>query len=299
MALQPGYMPAGTTTEAVVPDDQRTFFRNRAAWGAIFAGMVTALVLQVLLNMLGLGIGASTLDAWNTGDNPSVSAFSTSAGIFWAVSGIVASLIGGIVAGRLCGSSDANVARWHGFVSWAATTLLVFYLLTSAVGGLIGGAFNALGSTIGGIGKGAASAVSGVAQNTNGDALQAQVRRLVNPTDAQNAQDDVVAYLRASIAGNQSEADAARERAVNSLATAANISPDEARTRLQQAQQQATEAAQTAKTKAQQVAEATRKSVATGSIYGVVALVLGALAAFLGGGFGVPRRETTVVRADR
>ena len=155
--------------EALVPDDRSTHLRNRVSWGAILAGVAAALVVQLLLNILGVGIGASSLDASNTAENPSASGFSTTAGIWWTLSGIVASLVGGIVAGRLCGTSDDNTARWHGFVSWCVATLVLFYLLTSAVGGIIGGTFNALGSTVGAAGRGAASAVSGVAQNVDGD----------------------------------------------------------------------------------------------------------------------------------
>ncbi len=180
-------------------------------------------------------------------------------------------------------------------MSWCAATLVIFYLLTSAVGGIIGGTFNALGSTVGAAGKGAASAVSGIAQSTNGDALQAQVQRLVNPNAAQNAQDDIMTYVRASVSGDQAAASAARDRAVNGLAKTANISPDEARTRLQQAEQQARQTADQVKQKAQQAAEATRKGVASAGTFGFMALALGAVAAWFGGGIGAPRRETTVV----
>lgn len=259
MALIPTYPASGGTVDAVVPNDQRTFLRNRVSWGAIFAGVAAAMVVQLLLNVLGIGIGASSLDAANTGDNPTASGFSLTAGIWWTLSGIIASFVGGVVAGRLCGTSDNNTAHWHGFVSWCAATLIIFYLLSSAVGGIIGGTFNALGSTVGAAGRGAASAVSGVAQNTNGDALQAQVRRLTNPDAAQNAQDDIVAYVRASVSGDQAGAAAARDRAVDGLAKTANISPDEARTRLQQTEQQARQAADQVKQKAQQAAEVTRK----------------------------------------
>lgn len=167
MAISPAH-GTGTAGEAVVPDDRRTLLRNRVSWGAILAGVAAALVTQLLLNMLGLGVGASSLDAMNTGDNPSASGFSISAGVWWTLSGIIASLIGGVVAGRLCGTSDGNTAHWHGFVSWAVTTLLIFYLLTSVVGGIIGGTFSALGSTVGTTGRGAASAVSGVAKIRTG-----------------------------------------------------------------------------------------------------------------------------------
>jgi len=300
MALIPTYPgSAGSTAEAVVGDDHRTHLRNRVSWGAILAGVATALVVQLLLNILGVGIGASSLDAANTGDNPSASGFSLTAGIWWTLSGIIASFAGGIVAGRLCGTSDNNTAHWHGFVSWCVATLIIFYLLTSAVGGIIGGTFNALGSTVGAAGRGAASAVSGIAQNTNGDAVQGQIQRLVNPNGAQSAQDDIVAYIRASVNGDQAGAAAARDRAVDSLAKTANISPDEARTRLQQAEQQARQGADQVKQKAQQAAEATRKGVASAGLFGFVALALGAVASWIGGGVGAPRRETTVVPAGR
>jgi len=300
MALIPTYPDAGgSTAEAVVPDDRLTHLRNRVSWGAILAGVAAALVVQLLLNILGVGIGASSLDAANTGDNPSASGFSVTAGVWWTLSGIVASFAGGVVAGRLCGTSDNNTAHWHGLVSWCAATLVIFYLLTSAVGGIIGGTFNALGSTVGAIGKGAASAVSGIAQNTNGDALQGQIQRLVNPNGAQSAQDNIVAYMRASISGDQAGAAAARDRAVDSLAKTAKISPDEARTRLQQAEQQARQGADQVKQQAQQAAEATRKGVASAGIFGSVALALGAVASWIGGGAGAARRETTVVRTSR
>ena len=300
MAITPNYTPAaGSAIEAIVPDDRNTHMRNRASWGAILAGVVAALVIQLLLNILGIGIGASSLDAANVGDNPSASGFSLTAGIWGLLSGIVASFVGGVVAGRLCGTSDGNTASWHGFVAWCVATLVVFYLLTSAIGGIIGGTFNALGSTVGAAGRGAASAVSGIAQNTDGDALKAQVQRLVNPNDAQTAQDNITSYIRATVSGDKAAADGARDRAVDSLAKTANVSPDEARTRLQSAEQQARQAADQVKQKAQQAAEATRKGVASAGIFGFVALALGAVAAWFGGRAGSPNREARIVPAGR
>ena len=271
--------------------DARTHLRHSVSWGAIFAGVAAAAVVQVLLNLLGIGIGAASLDAANLSDNPSGATASMSAALWIGITALIASFIGGLVAGRLSGTSDTNTARWHGFVSWSATTLLMFYLLTTAVGGIIGGTFSALGSTIGAAGKGAASAVSGVAQNTNGSALQDKVRQLVNPNAAQTAQDNVLSYIRDSVDGNQQAADAARDRAVDSLAHTANISPDDAKARLQQATDQAKQVATQAKQKAQEAAEATRKAAASAGLYGFVGLLIGAIAAWIGGGIGAPKRE--------
>ena len=125
------------------------------------------------------------------------------------------------------------------------------------------------------------------------------MRQLVNPNDAQSVQDSVLAYVRASVNGDQQAANAARDRAVDGLARTANISPDEARSRLQQAEQQARQAADQVKQKAQQAAEATRKGVATAGIFGFVALVLGAVAAWFGGGIGAARNEGTLVATSR
>ena len=79
MATTPGYTAGttATTAETVVPDDSRTHLRNRVSWGAILAGVVAALVTQLLLNILGVCIGLSALDAANAADNPSASSFST------------------------------------------------------------------------------------------------------------------------------------------------------------------------------------------------------------------------------
>ncbi|MBC7800879.1 MAG: PhnA-like protein [Gemmatimonadaceae bacterium] len=285
--------------DAVVPDDRRTQMLNRVSWGAILAGVVTALVIQLVLNILGLGVGASSVNAAETGANPSAGGFSTTAGIWWTVSGILASLMGGVVAGRLCGAATTNTARWHGFVSWCTTTLVVFYLVTSAVGGIIGGVFGAFGDTIGAAGRGAAAAVSGVASSTDGDALAARVRQVVNPNEAQSVQDNVLAYMQASVAGDTAAANASRDRAIDSVARSANISPEEARTRIDQVEQQTKQTAETAKQKAAEAAEATRKGLATAGIFGFVALALGALAAWFGGGIGAPRREHAVIAAQR
>src|SRR5438105_49449 len=95
-------------------EEWHTYLFNRASWGAIIAGVVAALVVQLSLNLLGIGIGAASLDAANLAGNPDASTFSIEAGVWWAVSSIIAAFFGGVVAGRLCGAAKANTARWHG-----------------------------------------------------------------------------------------------------------------------------------------------------------------------------------------
>ncbi len=296
------------TGDIMLPDDRRTLLRNRVSWGAIFAGIASALAIDLLLYILGVGVGASSLSVLNTAQNPSAGGFSIDASIWWVISGIIASFVGGIVAGRLCGAGSRSTAAWHGFVTWAATTLAVAYLLATVAGGLLGGTFSALGATLSGFGKTAASSISGAASGaangaaqsgTGGDALQAQVRRLVNPNDAQSVESDIASYIRASVSGNQQAATAAQDRAVNDLARVANVSQDEAKTRIQQAAQQYQQTLDQVKQQAAKAAQAARSGVAQAGIYGFVALVIGAIAGWIGGAVGAPRRERVLAREDR
>lgn len=196
-------------------------------------GVAVALVTQLLLDMLGVGIGASALDIGSGADN-SGTVFSIGAGIWWALSGIIAAFVGGLTAGRLAGAAKGDTARWHGFVTWAVSTLTIIYLLTSAVGGILGGAFNVLGGAVSGAGKAATATVSGAASITDGDAVARQARQLIDPNGAQTVQDSVTSYIRASVSGDKAGADRAKQEAVNSLARTANISPAEAQARLNQ-----------------------------------------------------------------
>lgn len=293
LASDQAYSASGYITHGdLAADDRRVSLRNHVSWGAVLAGVAAALVMQLLLNMLGLGVGMSSFQVGgDTGANPSASAFSINAGIWLVGSGVVASLIGGIAAGRLCGTSRNSTAGWHGFISWSVSTLLVAWLLSSTLGGVLGGTFSALGSTLGGIGKTAASAVGGAASSADGGALQAQVRKLVNPGDTQSVQDNVTSYIRASVSGDQKAADASRDEAVASLSQAAHMTPDEARSRLTQLQQQTQQSVDQAKQQATQAAEEARKVAAQGGLYGFAALLLGAIAAWIGGALGTARRE--------
>ncbi len=301
MAIIPAQPAAAdaAATAALVPDDQRTYLFNRASWGAIIAGVVAALVAQLLINLLGIGVGLSAVTVAGGADNPDTSTFSIGAGIWWTLSGIIASFFGGVVAGRLCGAAQTNTARWHGLVTWCATTLVIFYLLTTVLGSIVGGTFSALGSTLSGVGRTAASAATGIAQATDAGGLEAQVRSLVNPSDTQSVQNNLVAYIRASAGGDQRAANEARDRAVESLARVANINPEEARARLGQVEQQYRQTVDRAKQQAAQAAEVARRSAARAGLFGFVALVLGAVAAWFGGGVGTPRRETAVAGTKR
>jgi hypothetical protein len=92
---------------------------SRISWGAVFAGVVVALATQLLLNLLGIGIGAATLNP-GAGDSPSATSLSIGAGIWFALSSILAALAGGYAAGKLAGVPNETTGSWHGLTTWAS-----------------------------------------------------------------------------------------------------------------------------------------------------------------------------------
>jgi len=50
--------------------------------------------VQLLLNVLGIGIGLSLISAASMAGNPGAGGFSMTAGLWWTLSGIIASLAG-------------------------------------------------------------------------------------------------------------------------------------------------------------------------------------------------------------
>lgn len=270
-------------------EDARTILINKVSWGAILAGVVTALVTQLILNMVGIGIGASTLDPM-TGDNPGAGSFSIGAGIWWALSGIVAAFVGGFVASRLSGRPKESTGGWHGLTSWAATTLLVFYLLSTAVGSLVGGAFSTVSGAIGGLGRTAGSAVQAAAPAlaNASDPFSAIERTVRGSTGSDPAalRDDAVSAVRDLLTGDAARANDARERAAQALARSQNVPVEEARTRIAAYEKQYRETVDAAKRQAVQAADAAAKAVSRGALLGSLALLLGALAAWFGGRMG-------------
>lgn len=151
---QPSYQ--GGATQAASPAAYK-----RTSWGAIFAGTTVVLATQLLLSTLGIGIGASTINPL-TEQNP-MSGLGTGAAIWFGISTLISLFVGGWVAGRLAGVPLKTDSMLHGLLTWGLSTLLTVYLLTSALGGLIGGTAHAIGGAVSTATQGAATAASGAA----------------------------------------------------------------------------------------------------------------------------------------
>ena len=275
--------PAHTSSSVV--DDAHAILVNKVSWGAIFSGVALALIVQVLLTMLGVGIGVATLDP-GTGDNPAASTFSIAAGIWYVVSGLIAAFAGGYVAARMSGKTAATSGALHGLTTWAVTTLLVLYFLTSSVGALVGGVFNGVSGAIGGVSSTIAQTAGPALQDVNPlDAIEGQVA--ATGTDPEALQANAVNALRALATSGPDGADQARQEAAEALAQARSIPLDQAQQQVAEIEQRYRDAVASAQQTATEAADAAASGVATGAILAFIALVLGAGAGWLGGRSGV------------
>jgi len=117
---------------------------SRISWGAIIAGTLTAITVAFLLNILGLGIGLTTIDPM-TEANP-MDGLGTGTIVWWGISNLAALFMGGMVAGRMSGLPANSDGGLHGFLAWALYLILSIYLVTSTIGGIFNGMASAASS---------------------------------------------------------------------------------------------------------------------------------------------------------
>ncbi|WP_337270760.1 PhnA-like protein [Oryzifoliimicrobium ureilyticus] len=286
--------------------DVNPFFNsalNRVSWGAVFAGVAVTLVSQLLLNLLGAGIGAAIIDPMSN-NNPTATTFSISTAGWFIVSGIVASFVGGYVASRLSGRPIRSTGALHGVTSWAVTTLLIVYLLTTSVGSVIGGAFAGIGNVVSGSGSAIATAATAAAPALSNvtdpfAGIEKNIRNASGGNDPAALRDAAVSSVKAVLTGDQAQAEDARNRAADALARAQGIPVDQAKQEVSQYEQQYKDAIAKAKQQSVQAAQTAASAFSTGAIVAVVALIVGCIAAAVGGATGTTRayRDDVIVNS--
>lgn len=136
----------------------------RIHWGAVFAGAVCALAALIVLNLIGISIGAYILDPAQP--NADLAAAATATGVWWVVSALAALFAGGWVAGRLAGVDLPITAAMHGAVVWALATILAVWMVSAGVRG----AFMGAASVVGDAAEAAGTAAGGAPRGAAGDA---------------------------------------------------------------------------------------------------------------------------------
>jgi hypothetical protein len=110
-----------TRTLVVMPVD-------RVRWAAVLTGLVVVLVTVVLLSVLGLAIGFTTIAPGDIAGT-----LGAGAGVWSAISILIALVVGGWSTARTAAVSGRANGALNGAMVWVATTLLVFALLGSGI----------------------------------------------------------------------------------------------------------------------------------------------------------------------
>lgn len=134
--------------------------RNRVQWGPILAGVITALVSFLLLTILGFALGASVLDPANTAGE--IGAW---AGVWGAISAVVAFVVGGWIASRSAAVDGSFAGLINGLMVGATGLLLIIWLSASGLGNL----FGTIGSTVSSVVNVAASVAPAAQDAANVD----------------------------------------------------------------------------------------------------------------------------------
>ena len=147
-------------------------FDHAVSWSAIFAGASGAAALSLILLILGAGLGLASVSPW-TREGISAGALGVTAIVWLTVTQLLASGMGGYLAGRLGAQwkhvhGDEAYFRdtAHGFLAWAVASLATAALLTSVIGSILGTGVQATAAVTGS----AAAAVAGKSlQTANGE----------------------------------------------------------------------------------------------------------------------------------
>lgn len=297
---------------------------KRISWGAVFAGLVVALVVQFILSLLGIGIGMGMIDPLEE-QNP-LSGLGTGALIWWVVTILIALFTGGYVSGRLAGMPRTPDSVLHGLLTFSLFTLVSTYIITSSVGSVLGGVGGLVGQTLSMAGEGVASVVSegtgevdsGALQKIKNEAMtllsQAGVSReeldrtqkqieedakktgtdiLINPQSAGREIEDLIERTFSKTDSMISQVD--QEALVDIVVKRTGKSREEANqivdnwiNTFQDLKRESSQLARRAEQKTREVSDSVASAISQAAIFLFIGLVLGAGAAAVGGKVGEP-----------
>ena len=274
----------------------------RISWGAILAGGLVAVAVGAMLNVLGLAVGATTIDPAQPGQTPGVGLFGIASGVWLLVAHLIGLAVGGWVAARLSGTADDTDGILHGLSVWAISFLVSAVLLGNVLAGTASTAMSGASTILGGTAQGAGQAA--------GQAARAMAPQLAGAIDAQQLADRLRDGLEtggdpARMSTDQRRAEMARilgqrlrqgdflpgqrDRLSQIVGAEYGLPPAEAQARISRLEAEARQVASQAETEARAAAQATAEATATVAYWIFVALLLGAITAVLGARLGTRR----------
>jgi hypothetical protein len=258
------------------------------SWPAVAAGAVVSCALTLVLMAFGIGLGLTVVSPW-TGAGISATTFKIGTGLYLVVIAMMASSIGGYLAGRLRTRwvgvhSDEVYFRdtAHGFIAWAFASVLGAILLASPASSLLGGAAS-------GASQAAASAAS------RAGPMDGYVDTLLRPDtptaqtgSAQESRGEMLRLFTSSFRNGNELKPADREYVSKVVAARTGLSQADADKRVNEVV-----------TQAKTDIDATRKATAQLAFWLTAALLIGAFCASLAATEGGGLRDGTWGRNSR
>jgi hypothetical protein len=267
---------------------------RRVSWGAIFVGTILAIVVSIMLNTLGGAIGANMVDATQR-TTPDASSFGIAGGVWLLVSNLISLAVGAYAAARLSGTVEKGDAALHGLAVWAMATILAVLMVGNLAGKAVSTAGSGLSSVMGGVASGAGNAAAAAGREASDRTDNSTLRSLADQATDRARNALTAPSDPAQMNPDQRKAEIGRlvgqrvtsgplpqqdmDRLVTLVSAEAGISPDEARTRIQQTEQQAQRTLDEAEAKARQAADATAKAASVAGYWIFGTLLLGAIVA--------------------
>ncbi|WP_341520575.1 hypothetical protein AABC73_19630 [Pseudomonas sp. G.S.17] len=301
-------MISSPDTYVTAPQDSQN--HSGVSWGAIFAGAAGAAALSLILVLLGFGLGFSAVSPW-ADSGISAKGLGISTIIWLALTQIIASGMGGYIAGRLR-------VRWanlhgdevyfrdtaHGFLSWAVATLVAATLIVGSIGSVVSGGVQAGASMASGA-AGAVTQVAGsAASNTSSQDYGYFIDSLFRDDRPAAVSDDaahgVVFRIFAKTLNNGGDM-AAEDRTylAQMVAQRTNLSQADAERRVDQVYGQARQAVEDAKLAAKNAADTAAKVAAWTALWMFISLLCGAFFASYAAIFGGRRRDAVTYTEAR
>lgn len=266
---------------------------RRISWGAVFAGVLMAIIIQITMNILGLAVGSAIVDPADA-SNPIGPTFSTGAVVWIAASTLIGIFAGGYVAAHLAGIPDETDGVLHGLLTWALTTVLIFLMLSSTASSVISGVSTLVSDGIGLIGAGVEDVAPEVAEafgvrDSILEAIREEAGAVEGLENSGTSSQLVIAVTNLARAeADSEEANEARQVAVNLLVEETELTQAEAEQRVNDWQQQYQQAVSDAEELAEEAAVNLADALAAVSGVLFVFLVVGAFAGGAGGYVGRP-----------
>jgi hypothetical protein len=264
--------------------------RSGVSWAAIFAGAAAAAALTLILVVLGAGLGFAATSPW-ADEGASAKALGISSILYLLVTAILASGLGGYVAGRLRvkwanlhGDEVYFRDTAHGFLAWAVATLVTTALIVSTAGNVASTGAQAGASVASGAANMAGSAAGAAADGKGSDPMGYFTDTLFRgdgpaPVTEDAANGVAGRIFTKAMAGDGKLTADDRTYVAQLVAQRTRLTQAQAEARVDQVYAQARKTAEDAKIAAKQAADAAAEAAAWASLWAFVSLLCGAFAA--------------------